>query len=161
MMQKHHWTRGQNLSVFVATGCRVGMIPIAPGTFGTLWGLPLAWGMSQVFAQSWVAAVLVALAFIVLSVWSSDVASQALGSKDPGSVVIDEVAGYMVTLFAIPFSWKAALAGFVFFRIFDILKPVPVSTLDKKVKGGLGIVADDLMAGIYAHVALRIFLHYF
>ncbi|WP_028314730.1 phosphatidylglycerophosphatase A family protein [Desulfatibacillum aliphaticivorans] len=152
---------GKKWPVTLATGFYVGLIPKGPGTFGTLWGIPLAWIMWQVWQWQWLAAAVLAAAFIAVSVPIADKAAKAMGAKDPGAIVIDEIAGYMVTLFAVPFSFKAAVAGFILFRIFDIFKPPPVSTLDENLSGGLGIVADDLAAGVYAHILLRIFLHYF
>ena len=139
----------------------MGRIPAAPGTFGTLLGIPLAWVMWQAWDLAWPLALFLVAGFIVAAVPIADKAAKAMGAKDPGSIVIDEVAGYLVTLLAVPFSWKAAMAGFVLFRIFDIFKPPPVSTLDKGLSGGLGIVADDIAAGVYAQVVLRIFLYYF
>ncbi|MBI9075392.1 MAG: phosphatidylglycerophosphatase A [Desulfatibacillum sp.] len=152
---------GKKWPVFLATGFYVGRIPVAPGTFGTLWGIPLAWVVWQAWVFSWPLALILVAGFAVVSVPIADKAAKAMNAKDPGSIVIDEVAGYLVTMLAVPFSIKAAIAGFVLFRLFDILKPPPVSTLDKGLSGGLGIVADDLAAGIYAQVVLRIFLHYF
>ncbi len=149
------------LSIFFATGFYVGKIPAAPGTFGTLVGVPLAYLVSLLHQFSWSLTILVLTAFCVFSVWVSDKASIAMGQKDPGCIVIDEIAGYLITMFALPFSFMTAVAGFVFFRIFDIAKPPPVGTLDRRVPGGLGIVLDDLAAGFYAALALRIFLHYF
>ena len=146
---------------FVATGWFLGKAPIAPGTFGTLLGIPIAYLVWLLFDYYWPAAVLFVAGFIIFAIWTAGRAEAAIGGKDPGSIVIDEVAGYLITLFALPFSIKAAIAGFFLFRLFDILKPFPAGTLDRRVSGGTGIVADDLAAGIYAHIALRIFLYYF
>lgn len=151
----------EKCSIFAATGFYVGKIPFAPGTFGTLVGIPLAFLVFKLISFSLVVAVVFAVLFCLLSVYISDKASAALNQKDPGCIVIDEIAGYMVTMFALPFTFMSVAAGFVFFRIFDIAKPPPVGALDKRVSGGLGIVLDDLAAGVYAHIALRIFLHFF
>lgn len=139
--------------MFLATGFYLGKIPVAPGTFGSLPGLLLCWALSGISAS---AAVVVGLLLIVLAVWISHEAEKLLGSKDPGSIVIDEIAGMFVTLFGLAFTWKTAIAGFVVFRILDIAKPFPVRQLERKLPGGVGVVADDLVAGLMANIILRI-----
>ena len=145
-------------SVFLATGCGIGLVPWAPGTFGTLWGIPFAYALSH---APWPVALACAVVFAAAAMVIAGRAEAAMGKKDPGSIVIDEVAGYVVTMLAVPFSFKAACAGFVLFRIMDILKPPPVRNLDRGLSGGKGIVADDLAAGVLANIALRLFLHFF
>lgn len=139
--------------MFLATGFYLGKIPVAPGTFGSLPGLLLCWALSGISAS---AAVVVGLLLIVLAVWISHEAEKLLGSKDPGSIVIDEIAGMFVTFFGLAFTWKTAIAGFVVFRILDIAKPFPVRQLERKLPGGVGVVADDLVAGLMANIMLRI-----
>jgi phosphatidylglycerophosphatase A len=90
----------------------------------------------------------------VIGTWSATVAEQQLHTTDPGPVVIDEVLGMLVTLFLNPVSWVGALAGFLLFRIFDVIKPYPANRLER-LHGGLGVMADDAMAAIYANLALR------
>lgn len=141
--------------MFLATGFYFGKMPFAPGTFGTLPGLLLCWAISGIPAS---AAIVVGTMLLALAVWISNEAEKLLESKDPGSIVIDEMAGMFVTLFGLAFSWKTALAGFVIFRILDILKPFPVRQLERKLKGGVGIVADDVMAGLMGNIILRIIM---
>ena len=77
---------------------------------------------------------------------------------DPPEIVIDEVAGLLVTIILIPFTWPTLIAGFFLFRFFDILKPPPIKGIEKKIKGGVGVVLDDLVAGAYAHISLRLLI---
>ena len=139
-------------AIFLATGAYVGKIPIAPGTFGSLWGLPAAYLLSGSPAP---VAVLATGLFILVSIAVSHRAVGLLGRKDPGSVVIDEVAGMMVTLLAIPFNAGTAAIGFVVFRVLDILKPFPIRSLERRIPGGAGVVLDDVAAGIMANLLLR------
>ena len=133
-----------------------GFFPVAQGTVGTLVGIPLVilWAHLDPLAGG----VLVFL-FIVLSVWASQVTCTLLEREDPAEVVIDEVAGILITFYLLPFSWHYLCFGFVLFRVFDILKPFPARRLEK-LKGGFGIVADDLMAGVYANLCLRILMQF-
>ena len=90
-----------------------------------------------------------------MAIWIAGEAEKMLGKKDPGCIVIDEIAGMAVTLLAIPFTLQNAIAGFLLFRFFDVLKPPPIRTIDKKVHGGVGIVLDDVIAGVFANLVLR------
>lgn len=145
--------RDHRLTVFLATGFGLGSAPVAPGTLGTLPGVALAFGLSLLPLTI---AVPLLLAFIGASVRAADAAEKALGAKDPGAIVIDEIAGMAVTLIAIPFTWKTAVAGFFLFRVLDILKPFPIRALEKRIPGGLGVVADDVMAGVMANLIIRL-----
>lgn len=147
-----------NVAVFVATGGYVGKAPVAPGTFGTLIGLPLCYLLSF-FRTS--AAMGLTIAVIAGAVWAAHRAEAALGRHDPGCIVIDEIAGMAVTLLGLPFTPISAVTGFALFRVFDIAKPPPVRTLDRRVPGGLGVVADDVAAGILANLVLRAGIHLF
>ncbi|MBN1907599.1 MAG: phosphatidylglycerophosphatase A [Deltaproteobacteria bacterium] len=141
--------------LFFATWFFTGLIPFAPGTWGSLAALPfaaLANSLGPFFSYLSIALIL------IISIPVAGRAAQIMQMEDPSSVVIDEAAGIFVTLFLIPVSWMSVIAGFVLFRIFDILKPFPIGLIDKKVRGGRGIVFDDVMAGIYANVGVRIFL---
>ena len=141
--------------LFFATWFGTGYIPFAPGTWGSLAALPFAAGAYSLgVLYSCLSLVLI----VILSIPVSGRASKILHREDPSSVVIDEAAGIFVSLFLIPVSWTSVIAGFALFRIFDILKPFPVGLIDKKVKGGTGIVLDDIMAGVYANVCLRMIL---
>jgi phosphatidylglycerophosphatase A len=139
------------LSVAVATGGYIGKIPFAPGTFGSLPGLLLYWVMAQMHTGY---AVLLALAVIAAAVWSAGRAELVMGQKDPGAIVIDEIAGMAVVFVGLPLSWPLAVSGFVLFRIFDIIKPFPVGWLERRFDGGLGVVIDDVAAGLICRVIL-------
>ena len=104
------------------------------------------------------AAIAAALVFIFLAIWISDAAAKTLNRKDPGCIVIDEIAGMVVTLIGLPFTLTTTVLGFVLFRILDIIKPFPIRALDQRLSGGLGIVADDVVAGIFSNLILRILL---
>ncbi len=143
------------LVLLLATWFGTGLIPFAPGTWGSLAALPFAAGA---YSLGFVFSCLSLLIIFFLSIPVSGRASKIMATEDPSSVVIDEAAGIFVTLFLIPVSWTGIVAGFILFRIFDIIKPFPVGLIDKKIKGGTGIVFDDIMAGIYANVGLRVIL---
>ena len=148
----------EKAAVFMATGFCVGNIPFAPGTFGSLIGLPISFLLAEIQLS---AAIIAALFIIGLSVWVSNVAERALKSKDPGCIVVDEMAGMIVSLIGLPFNLTTVLCGFIFFRILDILKPFPIRIIDKRVSGGVGVVADDVVAGIFANLLLRIMFYFF
>jgi len=135
-----------------------GLMPKAPGTFGTLVALPLVMVMNYIGGFY---GTLFLMIFIPIAIWSSGLTQRLMGQDDPSEVVIDEVAGFLCTLFLLPSSWLILFLGFVLFRFFDILKPVPIGMLEKKIPGGAGIVIDDLVAGVYANLCLRIFLLFF
>jgi phosphatidylglycerophosphatase A len=141
------------LAVFIATVGHAGYFPFAPGTVGSAAGLLvylLGW-----WAQS--VAVEVALIAVVcaVGVWAASEAERHFGDIDPGPVVIDEVAGMLITLAFIPVSLSGALIGFVLFRVFDVIKPYPAGRLER-LHGGLGVMADDVMAAVYANLSLRL-----
>ena len=145
-----------NAVMFLATGFYIGNIPFAPGTFGSLIGLPLCFALTGI---SLAPALLGTLFFILFAVCIADAAEKILKQNDPGCIVIDEIAGMMVTLIGLPFNPITVLIGFIIFRILDILKPFPIRNLDKQIPGGLGVVADDVAAGIIANLLLRIIIH--
>ncbi len=136
----------------LATVFYVGKLPKAPGTFGTLAALPIWWGLSCLSPVGYVAAVLV---FCVFAIYVSNVYESTAPTHDASEIVIDEVAGFLVAVALLPVNIKVAIAGFVLFRFFDILKPPPIKQLDKKVKGGFGVVVDDLVAGLMANILLQ------
>jgi phosphatidylglycerophosphatase A len=143
------------LVLLLATGFFIGYVPVAPGTFGTLIGLPLCYLLSGI--QIGLSVILVAL-FIGLSITLASAAEKILSQKDAAQIVIDEIAGLLVTFVGLPFNLQTAVLGFIFFRVFDILKPVPIGWLDTRVSGGSGIVVDDVVAGIYANLVLRVII---
>lgn len=146
--------RFEKIVVFIATGAYTGKVPFAPGTIGTLVGIPLVL-LLALLPQSIM--VIFFVLFIIMSVLISEKASILLDNKDPKEVVIDEIAGYMVALSGIVLSPYSLLAGFFLFRFFDILKPWPINYAEKNFSGGTGIVFDDLIAGVFANLILRIF----
>lgn len=133
--------------LFLAFGFGSGLAKKAPGTCGTLAAIPVYLLISQL--NFWVYSILT-IAVIVSGIWICQYAADKLGVHDFGGIVWDEVAGYLVTMWFIPFSWNAILVGFVLFRIFDIFKPWPIGLIDRQIHGGLGIMMDDILAGIYA-----------
>lgn len=145
------------LAAAVATGFGVGLIPFAPGTFGTLLGIPLAWGVQQLPNVG--LRVLVIAAVCAVGVPLCTLAARRLGGqKDPGSIVLDEIASLPITFFLISIDSVAVVAaGFMLHRLFDITKPPPARQLER-LPAGLGIMADDWIAGIYSNLALRLVL---
>ncbi len=139
--------------LLLATGFSVGSIPRAPGTFGSLLGIPVAWGLAEIGLGA-TAGIVAAL--ILCSVWIAGEAERLLGRKDAACIVIDEIVGVLVTLAGMPATPFNLAAGFVAFRVLDIVKPFPARYLDARVPGGWGIVLDDVVAGIYSNVLLRI-----
>jgi phosphatidylglycerophosphatase A len=139
------------VALALATSGGVGYIPFAPGTFGSLAGLLLWW----LLPGSLPVQLTVIVAIFILGSWSGSVAERHFATTDPGPVVIDEVLGMLVTLFLNPVGWIGAILGFLLFRASDIIKPYPANKLEQ-LHGGVGVMADDLMAAIYANLALRI-----
>lgn len=130
-----------------------GLIPVAPGTFGTLIAVPIYLLLAQ-FGLLWYL-VFTAGGFIA-GIWLCGRTSRALGEHDHGAIVWDEIVGFLVTMVAVPFAWQWILLGFVLFRLFDIVKPWPIGLVDSRMRGGLGIMFDDLLAGLYALACLQI-----
>ncbi len=140
---------------FVACGFGAGLAPVAPGTFGTLVALPLWWLLQPLPLVAYLGIVVVLAA---LGVWLCDRAASRLGVHDHPAIVWDEIVGYLVTMVAAPAGWLPMLLGFVLFRAFDIVKPWPIRWFDRKVHGGLGIMLDDLVAGLFAALVLQVIL---
>lgn len=133
-----------------------GLAPVAPGTSGTLAALPLVLLTARLGP---VQEVLFVLLFIALAIRTATLSCRILDAKDPAAVVIDEVAGFLLTLLFVPLTWGSVCLGFFLFRLFDVLKPFPIRKLET-LRGGFGIVADDLLAGIYANLSLRLILFF-
>jgi len=148
---------GEKCVVMLATGCYTGYIPIASGTFGTLIAIPLCYLVSRLDPLQ---AILLLGLFTGFAVWMSGEAEQLFNSKDSSLIVVDEMAGFLVTLFLIPWSVKSVVIGFFLFRLLDIAKPFPIRRIEQKVKGGWGVVGDDVLAGIYANVILRVIMKF-
>lgn len=141
---------------WLAFGLGAGLAPRAPGTFGTLAAVPLWWGLAQ---TPWWCYALVTLAAIGVGIGFCGRTARALGVHDDPGIVWDEITGFVITMTAAPVTWTALVAGFVLFRFFDIIKPWPIGWLDARVGGGLGIMADDVLAGVYAGAALQLLLY--
>ncbi len=144
---------GTRLGVAIATSLGVGYIPIASGTWGSAAGL-LIWAVLP--SSTAVQAVAIVVSFVAGS-WAAGVAERYFGRTDPGEVVMDEVMGMLLTLFLTGVGWTGAIAGFFLFRLFDIIKPFPARRLEH-LPGGIGVMADDAMAAIYANIVLRLAL---
>ena len=140
------------LALFATLG-PVGHVPKAPGTLGTLACVPLVWLLGAL-SVPWPVYIAITLAVIVIGTFASAKAEDILGKKDPGSVVIDEFAGYLVSMAFLPPTWGYLLAAFILFRFFDIVKPPPINSLEK-LGGGTGIMADDILAGIITGAILH------
>ena len=138
--------------VLLATGFGLGYSPVIPGTVGSLPGLLLSWGLWTL--GGWPLAAAGATLVAGIGFWAAEGGARHLGETDPGPVVIDEIAGQMVTLLFIAPTTTSLLVGFFLFRVFDVLKPFPARRLEA-LPGGSGIMADDLMAGVYANVSLH------
>jgi phosphatidylglycerophosphatase A len=149
----------RSLSVWIATGLGAGYFPVAPGTAGSVVGLALVLALRQTSLGSAALGIsLAAMAAVVFAVgvWSAGKAEKAFGRVDPGQVVIDEVLGQIITFIATPrVSWLGLIAGFILFRIFDIVKPFPARRAER-FPGGWGIMLDDVVAGLYSLIALVI-----
>ena len=146
-------TTWQALIVLLATGFGVGRCPKIPGTAGTLLGGILYFGLS---AYPWSVYVLAVGIMLVAGVWICEQAAIILDDSDPRQVVWDEMAGYLVAMAAAPRSLAWAVAGFVLFRVFDIVKPGPIGWAERRFSGGLGIMLDDVLAGVLTLLVLGI-----
>jgi phosphatidylglycerophosphatase A len=136
----------------LATWFGLGLLPKAPGTWGSLAALPLgyaviAWANLELFC------IITALMFVI-GIWASSITSNEIGATDPSEIVIDEVVGQWIVLIIIPHNIILYFFAFILFRFFDIVKPWPISWADKKIKGGWGIMIDDVLAAIFAGIIL-------
>ena len=141
--------------VQLATLFGVGRLPKGPGTWGTLATVPLA------VLLAWLGPLwhmLFVIFLLPVSIVAAEYYEQDKGSHDAKEVVIDEVIGYLIAVTWLPFTWQSFVFAFVLFRFFDILKPFPINVLDRKVKGGLGVVVDDVAAGIIVNIILQFVL---
>lgn len=142
---------------FIALGAGLGLAPKAPGTFGTVLGIPLL----LIMPQNLIAYAIVVLALFALGVWCCDVCAKNLGVHDHPGIVWDEVVGYLITMAAVPRNLWWVIAGFVVFRLFDIIKPWPISWVDRQVHGGLGIMLDDVLAAFFALIVMQVAVRVF
>jgi len=153
--------RSPRWASLVATFFGIGHLRPGPGTWGSAVAVLLWTALSYALPPQWraPAAIALAIAATASGIPAATRVSRALGGKDPQAVVIDEVAGQFIALVAVPFAWKPFLAAFVLFRIFDITKPPPVRQLEE-LPEGVGIVLDDVAAGIYAFALMQLLLHF-
>ena len=145
------------ISLVISTWFGIGLIPFAPGTFGTLGSLPLIFFLNNFGSIYKGAAVLI---ISVAAIWSAGRTERLAGKHDPHQIVIDEVAGFLLTMILLPISWFSLCSGFIFFRFFDILKPFPIKSAER-LKGGFGIVIDDLIAGLYTSACVKIIITFY
>jgi len=143
---------------FLSLGFGSGLMPKAPGTFGTLAAIPLYFFISHLNLTGYLA---ITFVVSVVGIYLCAYTSKALGVHDHSGIVIDEIAGYFITMIAVPFDWLWVVAGFVLFRFFDVLKPWPISWIDKHVHGGFGIMLDDVLAGFFAFICLHTIIYFF
>lgn len=144
--------------VCIALGFGSGLSPKAPGTAGTLMSIPLYLLIQDLPLLVYA---IITLSIMLLGIWICSYSSNKLGVHDHPAIVIDEVAGFLITMFAVPTGWQWVLAGFVLFRFFDALKPWPISWLDKNIHGGFGIMIDDVAAGLVSMSLLQAYWYWF
>ena len=137
---------------FLGLGFGSGLAPKAPGTFGTLAAVPIYWLMQDLPLALYLAIVVIAF---IAGIWICQKSADWLQQNDPSAVVWDEIVGYLITMIAAPSGWQWMVLGFVLFRFFDILKPWPINLADKAIHGGLGIMVDDVIAGVFALVGVQ------
>lgn len=142
----------------LAFGFGSGVIPKAPGTWGTLVAIPINVLLQELAV---IAYLVVVVAMSLLGIWLCGRAAKDLGVHDHPGIVWDEIVGYLITMIAAPSGWLWWLIGFALFRIFDIIKPWPIGPLDKNVEGGLGIMLDDIVAGVMAMVCVQLLAYTF
>ena len=144
-------------TLLLAFGFGSGLSPKAPGTIGTLAAIPLWWLLAQLPLSSYL---IIVFFSAIIGIYICGAAAKTLGVHDHGGIVWDEFVGFWIAMWALPAQWPWIIAGFVVFRVFDILKPWPISWCDRRVHGGLGIMLDDIVAGLFScallHLALRL-----
>jgi len=137
----------------IATVFFIGYCPFAPGTVASVFAMAILW----IFTPSDTVILFIIITSLILGTVTSEKVAKESNSKDPSYVVIDEFAGYLVAVVFLPMNWQVLVAGFVLFRFFDILKPPPIRQAEK-IGGGLGIMLDDFLAGIFSNLLIRVFL---
>jgi phosphatidylglycerophosphatase A len=142
---------------FLAFGFGAGLAAKAPGTWGTLVAVPI-FIILHLLKITDVYYLAVVILLLIAGIWICGRTANDIGVHDHGGIVWDEIVGYLITLVALPMHWSIIIAGFILFRLFDIAKPWPISWLDKKVQGGLGIMLDDIVAGLFSCGILHLLL---
>lgn len=143
-------------AALIATVGGIGHLPKAPGSWASLAALPLAWLLDGLAGRSGI--LITGIVIALAGIWAGRIYVDRHRAEDPGEVVVDEVTGQLLVLAALPLSLVTTIVGFALFRLFDIWKPWPVSWADRKVKGGLGVMLDDLLAAAYAALALVVIM---
>ncbi|MGV8995953.1 MAG: phosphatidylglycerophosphatase A [Parvibaculaceae bacterium] len=146
------------LTKYIATWFGSGLIPKAPGTWGTIAAIPFAWVIVTLFGPF--ALLIAAVIAFAIGIWAAGAYATTIGKPDPSEVVIDEVAAIWLILAFVPMTWVGWFIAFVVFRFFDVAKPWPVSLADAKLKGGFGIMADDIIAALYTLLILWLMQFY-
>jgi phosphatidylglycerophosphatase A len=141
--------------VIAATWFGMGFFPVASGTVGTVGAIPLYLALSRLSLPLYL---LSTVALTLFACWAAERAGAVFGEHDSGKIVIDEVAGYLVTMIAVPPTWQGVLVGFFMFRLLDVTKPQPARWFDRSVHNGYGVVLDDVCAGVYACLATHLIL---
>ncbi len=142
--------------LFISQGAYAGRVPVAPGTAGTIVGIFLYLVMKNLGPVPYFA---LCILIFLLGTWAAGRAESILGTRDSASIVIDEIAGFLLAMFMVPTSWGFIAAGFLFFRAFDIVKPWPLRRL-QDLHGGLGVMLDDIGAGIYTNILLQFAVYF-
>jgi len=158
-MMKRDDLQGLNLQSplhLMAVGFGSGLARKAPGTWGTLAAVPFYYFLSFLSIKTYVIFLIVSSIF---GIFICHVTQKQMVGDDPSAIVWDEFVGYWITMLAVPLSLQWTIVGFILFRFFDILKPYPICWLDKNVKGGLGIMVDDIVAGIFSAIVLQFLIH--
>lgn len=151
-MQQQKNQFSTKLTQIIATFFFVGKISKAPGTFGTLATIPLWFCLSHLNIVSYMVSIIV---LIIVGVVSAQFYQKISGEHDSKEVVIDEVVGFLITMTWLPVTWQSVVFGFVLFRFFDIVKPPPIRQFDRKIKGGVGVMVDDIAAGLICNIILQ------
>ncbi|MGW8222850.1 MAG: phosphatidylglycerophosphatase A family protein [Syntrophobacteria bacterium] len=148
-------TRKNDLIIFLATGCFTGFLPKMPGTWGTFAAIPIVIlaHRTTTMVQTVTAAI-----FVAFAAWIAGKAEILFEGRDARPIVIDEMVGFLITLLWLPLNLLNLCLGFFLFRMFDIVKPPPISTVEKRLQSGWGVVMDDVLAGVFANVTLRLLL---
>lgn len=159
-LEKHHTSRDawerlnwKNPLHWLATGFGSGLAPVAAGTFGTLAAIPFYLLFAQLPLSVYLVLIIVSS---IAGIRICESATKAIGVSDHGSIVWDEFVGFWITMIAAPKEWTWLIAGFLIFRFFDIIKPWPIRWLDRYVKGGLGIMVDDILAGAFGLIVMQL-----
>lgn len=146
----------QDPILFLGFGFGAGLSPIAPGTWGTVVAVPIFYGLSFLPLSIYL---LLTVAILIVGIWICDSSAKRLGVHDYPGIVWDEIGGYLVAMIAVPRMWLWMIMGFLIFRAFDIAKPWPIGWADRRLKGGFGIMMDDILAGLYTVLLLHAFIY--